>query len=189
MAGPPSAAFSEIRFLFSGSSIPTGGAQCAFGAGAVSVATDVLDAAEAFWEGMQDYTVTGITLDSIDLKVGPEATGPTISRPIGQAGTTGSNGVSPNTALLIRKAVGGVSGRFAGRVFWPGMPESELFENGSWSTALLTGIGTVCDAFYTALETETSGAYIFPASLSDPRHVTALEPQARAATQRRRLRR
>lgn len=126
-------------------------------------------------------------LEQLELKVGPDSTGPTYVEPVNRPGSSSGNATPPNIAMLVRMASEGVSGRLFGRQYWPG-----------WDASNLETGGTVADVaayqlVFDELQTNLASFQVYPVVLTSlpegPRAVTAFQVQARAATQRRRLRR
>lgn len=134
--------------------------------------------------------VNAATLVSMTLKQGPEATGPTTEVGLAISGAQGNGPIAVNTAILVRKQVGGVTNRLAGRMFWPFPPTSQINNaTGGWTGDALEQFQDAFDDFYAALLALDVSPSIFPKESSDTRPVVALAVQSRPATQRRRLRR
>lgn len=129
------------------------------------------------------------TLDSADLKIGPENIGPTFSVSIGQTGNQGTSIVPPNTALLVRKEISTVSARYAGRLFYPGIPETILTLGGNIDPAGVDQFQDAFDVFFAALDTLEAPPVVLSRESSDARFVDGYRVQTKVATQRRRLRR
>lgn len=135
-------------------------------------------------------------LDTIDVKFGPEATGPTYSAPIGVPGATGAEPCPPNVAMLVRKAMNGVSGRFQGRMFYPGISEGNVASDGTIPTPALGPYQAAFDDFFQTMidggpiEGDIGQPYVFSSTPGlEGRSVSSLDVQLRVATQRKRLRR
>lgn len=189
MAGPPTPTTGQITWIFSGSALPAGGAVTTCGFFFSDAPSGPALLAEALWDDLRPAIVNGVTLDAIEIKQGPVATGPTTVYAVGTSGTTGPDGVPPNTALLVRKTVLDVSGRFAGRMFWPGLPESEVDSAGNIDPTFLAGLQGTFNDFFATMGSQGYGLRIFSEGSSDTREVSELNVQARVATQRRRMRR
>lgn len=126
-------------------------------------------------------------LDRVELKLGPDATGPTYVFESGVNGSGTGDSVPPNTSLLVTEVVGGVSGRLNGRMFWPAFDAGNLNLNGT-----VDGIGDyedVFDAFAATLSTLSIFRVVLTNLPEGPRAVTRYAVSSRAATQRQRLRR
>lgn len=146
------------------------------------------DVAQAAADFHQLVAIPGVFLDRIEVKVGPSASGPTETIPVTVTGETGLEGLTSNTAYLIRKNVTGVSQRFGGRMFWPGIPEGFAYDDGKIEeNAHLQVRGRVGD-FFNALVAAGVRPVILSGS-SDTREITGFTLGAYAATQRRRMRR
>lgn len=189
MAGPPTAAYGQVTVIFSGSNVPTGAA-CTFGGTEVDGSPSLfLETCEGmFGNFISALSVSQCTINEIRYKIGPEATGPTYVRATNLTGDQGSDAVAPNTALLIRKHVPGRSARFSGRVFWPGVSDTDLNPGGTLTGPAITRIQTACDNLWTSM----SNAGFVPRVFSEdrpPEPVLDFVLQPRTATQRRRLRR
>ncbi len=191
MAGPPTSSFVELTWKFSGTSLPNG-AVITMGFTAPSgdpeeALETICDAAELVHTAI---ATTTCTLDSIAMKAGPVATGPTIERVVGSIGGAGSDGASPNTSVLIRKTVQSVSQRFSGRCYYPSLGASSLEENGDIVGSSRVNFGLALEDFLDTLDSELGMTpLVFSEGSSDPRVVTSYDVQTKAATQRRRLRR
>lgn len=188
MAGPPTSAFTQATAVFSGQGMPHG-AVTTFGIGTPTTTEAFEGVAAALTTLHQVMSSSEVRLEEVRFKIGPVATGPTFVEAVGQNGGDSTAQVSPNTATLIEKQVNGLSGRLWGRSFWPGLPEDVVNSSGALTSTWINSRNSDLDTFQDAVETLTSGLWIFPADGSDPNPVAALRIDARAATQRRRLRR
>lgn len=132
-------------------------------------------------------------LTQLEVKLGPEATGPTFTIPLSTPGATGAEACPPNVAMLIRKRVNGVSGRFSGRMFYPGISEGNVASNGTIPTPALGPYQAAVDGFFDSLHVNTGGGVtpiIIPSAPGAfSRNISSLDVQVKVATQRRRLRR
>lgn len=188
--------YAQANLRFSGANAPTG-AEITLGLDVTGFAPGPSAAAEAVHDAyttalIQNLQVESIALDTVLVKYGPNATGPSgeFSDPVPGAET--DEGVPPNTAMLVQKvtAFGGRAGR--GRLFLPGLPETRLEDTGVFTALWVSSAVTAFDAFHTAL----TAADLPPVLLHDegspiatPTPITSFEPVALAATQRQRLRR
>lgn len=160
-----------------------------------------------------DYTfqsVSWVDLNSATGPVGQISTTPTNSLP--KAGTSGSNGLTGNVAILITKQTATVRGARSGRIYLPGLPETAT-ANGAPNVIAGTSVGpiqTAATAFYNATKLTGGGPTTYDATMQvthiltyDPpvpphthkkpatgegHGVTALVVNTTLATQRRRLR-
>lgn len=184
-------AYGQANLIFNGAAQPNLAVNCwgFHNTGPLS-ATQCADAFIAAWEA------TGLTLQAsnasligCNVKLGPNATGPTAEVSGGDIGGTGGGAASPQVALLVKKvtAFGGRSGR--GRAYIPGIPVGEVNSNGlidagylaAWESELV-GFGAalaLAGLDLVLLHTEESPA---------PTSILELLPQALCATQRRRVR-
>ena len=108
-----------------------------------------------------------------------------------QAGTGGATNLPPNTALLVRKLTGLGGRRNRGRMFIPGVPNTNVTSAGAIGGATLPTYQTAIDAARTAVvaTAEVTAVALFHDSAPfAPTTITTLEAQALVATQRRRLR-
>lgn len=127
----------------------------------------------------------------VEVKFGPNATGPSAVAPVGNAMTGPSAGATPNVAWLVRKVTGfgGRTGR--GRMYIPGVPEAQVLTNGAVAP-------TYAGLFSAELEEWRLGmasAGLIPSLLhapgspiTTPMPITEFVVDSRVATQRRRLR-
>lgn len=182
--------YGRLSWVLSGAPLPTGGRVTLgldltsyvdpFG-GALAVLEDTL--VDLF----KSICVSAVRLDQLELKMGPDSTGPTYTRPVAQFGTGSGNAPPPNTAMLVRETSADVSGRLFGRMFWPGFDGANVGQAG-----VINNLGDYQDLF-DAFRVELVSYGVTPCVLTSlpegPREVTSFEVQARAATQRRRLRR
>lgn len=187
--GPSTPSEALLTFNFGGVALPNG-ADTSLGLAADPASwndpgwqADLLDATRDL---VQLTCTNQVNLNSIDIKVGPVATGPTYTVTAGVPGATGTETVPPNTSMLVRKTVAGVSTKLMGRMYWPGTSEGNVLGNGNLSNF----------ANYQTAWTNYFGALVGPLAAvplvftaGDPRDVTGLTLQSRVATQRRRLRR
>ena len=186
--------FAQINWRFTGTSCPNG-AEVTLGANISSYTGSPADAASdaiaAYNDNVDGIMPGTVTLSSVLVKFGPNATGPSAEVTSGNTGSGGGVSATPNVAWLVHKstALGGRAGR--GRMYWPGVQESEVDPSGVLSGAFVSGAQTAMDAFLSDLGL----ALLIPvvlhgaaSPLSSPTTITELTVDGRAATQRRRLR-
>lgn len=152
---------------------------------------DVADNVEtAYLDGdLRTVQTTFITLTSINVKFGPNDTGPSFELPVSHQGTLTNEGVTPNTALLIKKttAVGGRRGR--GRMYWPGIEEGVIDAYGNIDPGAQSTFQDKFTSFKESLSTnDVPMVVLHGQSGFTPHLVSSLIVQPVAATQRRRLR-
>lgn len=189
MAGPPSATFAQVTWRFGGSALPRGAA-CTLGVTTpLGGLTALGTVAEGFALAMEPWMVTEVNVQDILIKVGPVATGPTEVYSSSALGTNATDISSRAQAWLIHKRVAGVSGRFAGRMYWPGVPESLVGGNGDASTAARLDIESELLSFYTELGLAGAGPVVFSSLGGDPRPVERFDVDPLFGNQRRRNRR
>jgi len=194
MAGPPTPNAAQVTCVFGGEATPTGGVATAgiiTPAGGFTPA--VLDElADIFGDFHAEMATIATTLERIELKVGPEATGPTYTKSIGRAGEAPGTSVPPNVAVLVRKEVEGVSGKFGGRMYWPGVPEATVGPQGDITPSHLASLQTAANTLFTRLNDGDYTPAVFGSAdgaLPAVKTVARFAVQGRVATQRRRLRR
>lgn len=186
--------YAQINWKFTGTSCPQG-AEVTLGVDVSSFGSTAAAAASAaitaYNDNVDPIMPATVTLASVLVKFGPNATGPSAEVSSGNAGSGGGASASPNVAWLVHKttAQGGRAGR--GRMYWPGVQESEVDPSGTLSTAFVTGAQTAMDNFLADLGT----ALLIPvvlhgaaSPLSTPTTILELNVDGVAATQRRRLR-
>lgn len=185
------AGWSQVTFLFGGTSLPEGAAMTLGinhpgDTAATEIAQTVGDIFVA--EVMPDMT-DDVVLQSVIAKKGPNATGQSAEVSFGDAGGSTSAPTSPAVALLIRKVTnfGGRSQR--GRFFMPGLPEAAVAPNGLLEAGNQAGWQARYDALYTELDTIGYTPALFHSASSDPTAIASFQVDAMVATQRRRQRR
>lgn len=191
MAGPPSDAFRQVSWIFTGVAVPHGAA-CSLGfdkgsEGLADAAAVIGNEAATLHEAL---STSNVTLASIVVKEGPNETGPSVEIPLNVPGDQGVDTAPPQVSYLIRKQVNNVTQRLSGRLYWPGVPITTVDEAGGLDPATVTQVDDAWIAFLDVLnDTLEMNPYVFPATSSDPRSVSFLRCQGTVATQRRRLRR
>lgn len=185
------AGYGQTTYVFAGASLPNG-AVCTLGwrrTGIIPLpeAMTTYAASAAFLH--ESMSTSNCTLVALEFKLGPTLTGPTYRIESGQIGGQGTNAVPPNVAVLVRKTVADTSTRFAGRLFWPSMPEGTVDSAGQIESASVTQFQEAWDDHYTEIVAAGFEPVVLSATSSDPRDVTSLDVQGRVATQRERLRR
>lgn len=189
MAGPPTAAWSQLTWLWGGPAVPTGRAAFTLGIRHGADAPDILDAAETLFDDLEPVLSASLRCDEVRLKQGPVATGPTFVRPIGEFCDNGAEMAGPQVAVLVDKRVTGVSGRYGGRLYLPGLTEAGSAPGGQVLPDTRSALQDIFDSFYALLSGLGCDPAVFPSTGGDPREVESFQVQARLATQRRRLRR
>jgi len=188
--------YAQINLLYTGDAAPTG-AQVTFGADISGTAGDPMSIGSAVVSNyisasMDELHVGALTLSGVLVKFGPNETGPFATYPADVDGSAANPSVLVNGALLVHKTTdsGGRSGR--GRMFFPGIPENQTDSDGTVHGGYLSTIAGLLEDWRGKLITDL----IIPVLLhSDPEtdllptEITGFVPQAKLATQRRRLRR
>lgn len=183
--------YAHVVHKFTGQQAPFGaavtyGVELPVAADGQEVAAD-LDA--AFGTNFLKQMNAGITLDSTTVKFGPNSTGPqyVVSNP--RPGLNSGEGEAPSVSVLVRKttSVGGRTGR--GRMYLPGVMDSQVNTNGTLPFATVSALQANADDFYAALVALELPMVLLHSAVSSPTPVNSLEVDGRAATQRRRLRR
>jgi hypothetical protein len=137
----------------------------------------------------------------VDLDTASGVTGsrsdPTAPRVMPSAGTLTGDSLSGAACCLVKKNTASARGVRSGRIYMPGLVESQTNGNliGSGSLAALV---TAWDDFLAGVNQDHDGAFDYDSRLQvvhttggvfdSMSEVTSLSPQARLATQRRRLR-
>lgn len=184
------AGFAQVNMKFTGADAPRG-AQVTYGVDASTV-TDPADIAGVviaeYTAHLRAFQSTGISLGSVLVKVGPNATGPEAEVPAGIPGTAAADAVSPNVAGLATKLTAGGGRKSKGRIFWPGLVETWVNGDGSIDpTAHASLVGAFND-WFDASATDNIPMYLLHTDATAPTILTALLFTTKVATQRRRLR-
>lgn len=132
-----------------------------------------------------------VIMTGIECKTGPSANGPTRKVVYNVAGQRGGTSAAANVALLVTKRVGGVSGRFGGRLYWPATPESMLTSGGVVDAGMRTQLQDYWNDLYASFGTgalEGFAPVVLDGS-SDGRPIETFIVEGRTASQRRRQRR
>lgn len=190
MAGPPTAAFGQLNFIFGGAALPYGAAvTMGIQWPTDPPATFLTDLGAVMEPIVQGTLSTDHTLVQIDLKRGPVATGPTYSLPYGEVGLQGTNAAPPAVAGLIHKRVADLTQRLGGRFYWPMGVDESVIDAGVLNPATRAVWQGHFQDLYEFLVAEGAEPQVFPYNSSDPRTVSVFDVDARVATQRRRQRR
>lgn len=188
--------YAQVNMRFTGVAVPSG-AEMTFGVanGGDLSPLDIATVVDGAWAAanLRDNQCNDLSLTSILVKLGPNATGASAEFGTDRSGLASGAGVPPNVSVLIRKVTdsGGRAGR--GRFYMPGFTEGSVDESGAIAGAVLSTMQGQADTFLD----ELAGAFCpmallhgsLDAPIDVPLEVTALVVDARVATQRRRLRR
>jgi len=186
--------YAQVNFIFSGFGVPQG-AEVTFGLGLGETDDNPAEVAEAMHGVWTDTFLTvmtnAITFDETRVKFGPNDIGPFASFSGGDNGALTPNGSTPQVAILITKqtASGGRSGR--GRMYVPGVTESDTDADGALQGPYLSAWQDAADDFLTntvvaGYSPELLHGEDSPAPFPYP--ITSLSVSGTVATQRRRLR-
>lgn len=193
----PSGEYGQVNFIFSGTGMPSGGeVTCGFRLvdqpdfSAEAAAT----AFAALWSNsFLTMQSSAITLAEVRVKYGPNATGPEGGVTPGVAGSRANSGVPPNTSLLVRKSTAGGGRRARGRMYIPGLLDSDVDVDGFITPATVSAFQTEANEFFDGAEAGGLPLYVLHApgisATPAPTVMTGLQVQGVAATQRRRMRR
>jgi hypothetical protein len=187
--------FAQINAIHTGSALPFG-AQWTLGVDITALAFTPTEVAQQFEaallaSNLYDSVAQNVTLTSVLVKFGPNATGESTLEPANEPGTVGT-AASPNTAYLIHKntAAGGRAGR--GRFFLPGVSDAKIEPNGTLASGIASDLNTALNIFHAELVAGDLPPVLLHAEgspISTPTPITSFSCDTRAATQRRRLRR
>jgi len=189
MAGPPTAAFSQITLRYGGSALPFGAVTTHGFTTPTGDLNDILDGIANFADEMRQALTNDVEIEDALWKVGPVATGQTIILPLGLTGGQGAPAAPPNVATLVRLSALDISGRFAGRFYLPGVNEAGVSANGLLSGGQLDLVQASVLAAYAAIGLVGAEPRVFSSVSSDPRIVESIQTQQRVGSQRKRNRR
>lgn len=187
--------FAQSNLVFGGLSAPQG-AEITMGHSLSAFTGDPTDAAtairSAFVTEVMPALSNNLVLQTVRVKFGPEATGPSGEVPGSSGGGDGSDGASPAVSYLVRKltAFGGRAG--TGRMYVPGVVEDGVHVSGDLDIAKRTELQTAFSSYLLALgaaELDPVLLHGVGSPLVTPTTITALTVDAFVATQRRRQRR
>jgi hypothetical protein len=188
--------YGQANILFGGGGLPTG-AQCTFGSQADHLEPDpaVLGSTIATALSASDWPdmwVNEVVVTGVLVKLGPNDTGPSAVTAASIGGGYTSQDGHPNTAWLIHKGTpfGGRAGR--GRMYWPGVPDAEVDQDGSIAPATLPVHQAAFDDFIAHLNDAGLNLFLLhgeDSPITTPSPILSWSVDAMVATQRRRLRR
>lgn len=110
----------------------------------------------------------------------------------GEVGTNGTEPLPQNSAILIRKSTGQGGRRAQGRLYVPGLDNTDVAANGSLTAAAQAALQTQADGLLTdlnALAVVDNVVLLHNSAPFDPSPILSLTVQKFLATQRRRMRR
>lgn len=189
------AGYAQCNVRFTGTPVPNG-AEITFGVaiGDKNTAEEVFTGVSAALtsSGFLAPFTSNMTATSVLVKLGPNLDGPMQEFPIHIEGLATTEGLSPNTACLVRKG-GALGGRMnQGRLFIPGVPEGAATNDGKLSSGFLSAAQTGMTALRDDLLENGVEMVILHSeggTSRPPVSVLTLTVQSVVATQRRRLRR
>lgn len=188
--------FAQVNFRFTGSNLPQG-AEMTLGVDldllGGQTPTDIGELVRDEWvaANIDSCYLNTMTMSSVLVKFGPNATGPSAVVSATAVGTATGESVPPNVAGLIRKntGFGGRTGR--GRMYLPGLPDNQVQEDGDLTPTWLTSLETVFGDFYVNLLAANCPPVLLHAPGSPvgaPMPLTGFTVDPKVATQRGRLR-
>lgn len=183
--------FAQVNFKYGGLAAPTG-AENVIGVliGADTDPADTAAHAIAAWtDNIAALVVNDLTLVSVLVKYGPNATGLAAEVGSGQTGAAGGAGMTPQNALLVRKNTthGGRKGR--GRLFLPGITEGTADESGTISGGTVAIYQAGFDGFLADLTAAGNTPFLLHNDATEPYEITSFSVQALMATIKDRIRR
>lgn len=183
--------FGQATLVWSGSAVPLGavsthGFEHSGGGDPSTVAGVIASVWDTTW--MANVS-SAINLDRVEVKFGPDATGPSGDATSGTAGGGTGLAVTPQVAWLVRKntGLGGRKGR--GRMYLPGLEEGNVNSGGNIDATVLSNAQTDLDTILSGLATLNLPMHLLHGDATPPTEVTSLVAQAQVGTQRRRNRR
>lgn len=189
------ATYGQVNFLWGGTMLPTGAETTwGFSNNAAASATAAAQFFHEAWSaaGVMNHLSAAVRISGVLVKLGPNATGPSVEIGLDIPGLLAQNPTPANTSILVRKltALGGRSGR--GRSFMPGLSETATNDANEIAGSTVTALNDALEDFRDRCD---SGGFTLVilhnpgAPLSTPTEVTQLAVDTIPATQRRRLRR
>ena len=185
------AGFGQVSWFFSGSGTPLGAATT-IGFDHNSAAT-AAELAESFYTLFAEEAMPVVhnqtDLIGCQVKLGPDATGPSGLFSDVTTGSLTGGSFPPNVAFLVHKNtnLGGREGR--GRMFIPGVAEGAAVDDGTLSGGTVSSWNTALGTMLLAAALSDVPFYLLHASATSPTAIQTLTIDGKVATQRRRLRR
>lgn len=187
--------YAQITLTFGGAALPTGAA-VVLGADISGYALSPAELAEgvhgAFSADVMPHLVNTVQLETVLVKFGPDATGPSGEYSEVQVGGTGGSAASPAITYLVLKHtnLGGRAGR--GRMYLPGVTEAAVGIDGTVDETKRDAVEDGITDFGAVLSVAFVDLVILhgPESpLAVPTPITSFTVSSMVATQRRRQRR
>ena len=185
--------FCQVNFLFTGTGVPTG-AQMTLGLDnpAVDDPLVVASVVAGLWDtpatDMRSIYSTTTTLSGIMVKNGPNATGASDIYPVSFTGTQNASG-NPSTSILVKKVTSFGGRQGSGRMFFPGIAESDVDQSGVVLPGRITAAQPVLDVFRDGLVAAGYTPVLLHNDDTSPMIINRLLMTGQCANQRRRNRR
>lgn len=183
--------YGHVNHFFTGTGVPLGAAVTY---GIANVALDTPDdAAQVLHDIVKNRILPNltntVTLSTTRVKMGPNATGPFADYTDPTNGGSASGGTSPNVTYLMEKrsGIGGRQGQ--GRCYWPGVAESSVGVDGVITLTVVDALNIDFNDMLQDMIAAGFPMYLLHNNSLAPTQVTSLVCDAKAATQRRRMRR
>lgn len=191
------AGYAQANLIFTGLDVPTG-AECTMGLNLAGFIIEnpvvIANAVMSCWNDstLPSQLSSGCSMSRVDVKIGPDATGPSGSSTTAGAAGTGAAPGNPSTSLLVTKATlfGGRAGK--GRFYLPAPQALGLETDGRVKTTYGNGVQDDLNSFFGKLDAAELAPVVFhgPNSpLDDPTPITGFVLSRRVGNQRRRNRR
>ena len=186
--------FAQVNLRFTGVALPTG-AEVTFGVEETAPSTGPLQTANGVVTALvasavQSTFSTASVITSILVKNGPNSSGAFAQLGTSIPGATAQEASYAGASVLIRKITGFGGRRGTGRMYWPGIPETNVGQGGVVSGSFLTTLTDRLEDFQALLVGQGLQMVLLHGDeVAPPYVVSALQPQAILATQRRRQRR
>lgn len=189
--------YGQLNILFEGSNLPNGAEVTLgfrnFASGEIDTLLD--DAALAIQDcNFNTVMPSGQSIRGIRIKLGPNQTGPMGEKSFVVNGSASGGASPPNVTYLVRKQTS-AGGRMArGRLYWPGVPEGSVGNDGLIDPTALGNLQAKMASLRAVMAGADMPLYLlhatqFSSDVPPPYEISALNVDNRAATQRRRLRR
>jgi len=191
----PDDGYARATLGYVGTNVPRGAANvlCFDISSFAGTLTDLANELADNWgDNIMPNLTNDVTLSSVLIKQGPDATGPSVAVSASRPGTIVADSNAPSTSYLVHKntPAGGHAGK--GRVFLPGTRDSVVDDSGVLGSGTITSFNANLLIFFTRAVTnfyipvlEHKDTALFPT----PTTMLSMTVDATVATQRRRLRR
>lgn len=184
--------YAQVQHTFGGALVPTG-AMVTYGINHTLYGDEGQDAADFLYTTFQGAIMGRLSVDLFHtaciVKYGPDEDGPTFEHLESDNGGQSGSAMPPNVAYLIKKGTASGGRRNRGRMYLPGVAEANVDDTGLLNSVFLAAAGADFASFIGFLTAELLPMVILHDGPGAPTVVTSFQLDARAATQRRRLRR